>query len=104
MGIAFLAKLLVPHIAGLIHLVEGVIRKPKSGVDKKDAVIQALRSIITKSVLVNGDSPVTVTDDELGGLVEGVFQSLSSSTPSEIPPQKLYLLKGSIQEITSVNV
>ena len=104
MGIAALAGLLVPHIPGLIRLVEGAIRKPKAGVDKKDAVIQALRSIITKSTLVNGDPPNTITDDELGGLIEGVFQNLNNTVPSEVPPQKLYLLKGSLQEITSVNV
>jgi hypothetical protein len=78
MGIAAIAALLVPFIPSAINLVEGLIKKPSSGQDKADLVLQFLRQTLVKlqsqGVIPAGTS---VTDDALMGLIESIFQQMT---------------------------
>lgn len=104
MGLAAVAGLLIPHIPGLINLVEGIFSKPKSGVSKKDAVVQAVRVIVEKAATTDGQPSANISDDELSGLVESIFHQVKDNITKEPKLDKLYILKGSLQEINTVNV
>ena len=102
-----LVGLLLPAIPGLINLAEALIRKKtpegqpvKTGTDKADLVLQALRAIIAKYTASTGFAE-PITDDMLKGLIESVFQTIGPTGAALTPAARLYVLQGSITELKS---
>jgi len=98
MLLSTIAANIIPFVPSLINLAEGLIRKPKAGADKKDAVIQSLRTMLGKLAAVNGVTTEGITDDQLSGLVETVFQNMKSGFNTN-PEDKIYILTGQVREV-----
>ena len=70
---------ILPFVPSVVKLVEGLFKgKEKSGADKMDAALEAVRALVKKYGAVNGDQE-NPTDDALRGAIEAVFQRLNSS-------------------------
>lgn len=70
---------ILPFVPSVVKLVEGLFSgKAKSGTDKMDAALQAVRALLEKFGAVQGvtDKP---TDDALRGAIEAVVQQLKGS-------------------------
>ena len=96
--------LILTFLPTLIDSVEKIFTKSKSGPDKLDAVLQALRAIIQKMVdtgVIPKDVPVT--DDALRGIIETVLNDLKK-TPISVPPNsnitnELWIVRGTVSKI-----
>ena len=103
--LAALTSILLPLIPPLIRGVERAITRPKSGPDKQDGVRQALRQVIVAMIqakvqLPDGSTPSQPTDDALNALIESEFQRMQvGGKIPEASEGKIYVLRGSIQEI-----
>jgi hypothetical protein len=82
---------LIPFIAPAMRFVEKLFSKPKSGADKMDAVLAALRAVLQVAAekgqvsLPDGKQP---TDDYLRGQIEAEFQRIASAgTLGADPPE-----------------
>lgn len=100
-----LAALLIPLLPSAINAVEELfkaIATPKQGENKADAVLQAVRAIVTK-LIASGAPVAQPTDDALKGMIEAKFQDMKASGALGATPSgtgKIYILQGgSITEL-----
>jgi hypothetical protein len=94
---------LLPVIPSLINLVEGIFSKPKSGVNKMSAVLQALRAIIEQALSAgslpsSGTTPAQPTDDAITGMVEAILAQMKANgtlgKQTAAPTGGYFLLQG----------
>jgi hypothetical protein len=69
---------LLPLVPSLIKGVERIITAPKSGQDRKDVVRQQLR-VVAEKMLARKEAEGSVTDDQLDGAIEAIFQQVKVS-------------------------
>lgn len=90
---------LLTAVPSLVRMAETLFSKPKSGAEKKAAVLKGLRAIIDSYAESAGAKDKKVSDDELGGMIETVVQQMAVDGKIGTGGETLYLVRGTVTQI-----
>ena len=99
-----------PILLGLApSIIQGIEKifggKAKSGSDKKDAVLQLLRTLAEKiKISLPEFADANVTDDALSGAIEAILLQLKASGQLTSQPNSgsLYFVQGTVTPLKSI--